>query len=419
MHIALITHYYPPEVNAPAQRAFDHAQAWLKAGHSVTIVTAAPSHPYGVVYKGFKNETSENLEGTVRVLRLKTLLGKNSGTFNRIKNYLSFFLAVALNVKKIGPIDCVISTSPQFFCGLAGAVVKRAMGVPWIFEIRDIWPDSIVAVGAAKPNLMTSIVGRMAKWAYRRADHIVSVSPGFSDHFRAYEVPEEKITLIPNGITVGLAPTQCNWNEFPELENHDGKFTAAFIGTLGMAHGLDTIIGAAKLLQENANIGFLLVGSGAQKQHLESSINDSGLNNITVLDQQPRDRILKLWSLVSVSIVHLKKNDVFKSVIPTKLLEAMAMSKPVVLGVEGTAASIVNEAECGICIEPENSEQLASSIVALSINPELVLEMAENGRRHVLGNFDRIQMAHRYLELIKQLELDNSSNENRHKATLN
>lgn len=403
MHIALITHYYPPEVNAPAQRAIDHAEAWIDSGHSVTIITAIPSHPYGIAYDGYENKTTEYLENGIRILRLKTLLGANSGKFNRIKNYISFLMAVALNIRRIGPIDCVISTSPQFFCGLAGTMVKRKYKVPWILEIRDVWPDSIVAVGAAKPSLLTNFIGAVAKWAYYNADHIVSVSPGFTKHFQAYGVPEEKITLIPNGITTSLVATDCSLEHFPELHKFEGRTIAAFIGTLGMAHGLETIVEAAKLLQHNNSIGLLLVGSGAQSEQINNSINESNLSNIIVLEQQPRDRILKLWSMVSISIVHLRKNDVFKSVIPTKLLEAMAMSTPVVLGVEGTAADILSQAEGGLCIEPENSEQLANAIEKLSLDRSLATKMAVSGRRHVVDHFDRTQMANKYIQLLNNL----------------
>lgn len=403
MHITLVTHYFPPEVNAPAQRAMEHARCWVDAGYEVTIVTAIPSHPYGRPYNGYVNKTIEETIDGIRVLRLRTLLGSNSGTFGRIKNYLSFAFAIRLNISKIGSTDVVISTSPQFFCGLAGYFVKRSLAVPWILEIRDIWPDSIIAVGAARPSLATKAVSKLAKWAYSNADAIVSVSPGFNDHFLNYGVPQSKITLIPNGIQTDLKPVPCEVSDFPDLARFKGLTIAAFIGTVGMAHGLRSILDAAKLLEKDSDIGILIVGSGAESEHLKLVIKENNHSNAIIMDQLSREQILKLWSLVSISIVHLKKNPVFESVIPTKLLEAMAMEKSIVLGVEGTAADILNSANAGIAVEPENPMAIADAIRHLSANPTEAQCSAKQGRSFVVQNYDRTKMAQRYLDLVDTL----------------
>jgi glycosyltransferase involved in cell wall biosynthesis len=403
MNIVLLTHYYPPEVNAPALRASQHAKIWLEQGHEVTIVTAAPSHPYGRVYEGYENETHEETVDGIRILRLKTTLGANAGIAKRAWNYVSFLVAVGLNRRLIGKADIVISTSPQFFCGLAGWIAARHCKAPWILEIRDIWPESIIAVGAAGPGLATRVLSMVADWAYRTSARIVSVSPGFNSHFESRGIPAAKIELIPNGIDTAMAPVPAEFSEFPELQPIEGRFIAAYIGTLGMAHGLMSVIEAAELLKDENGIGIVLVGSGAERDQVAAEINKRGLSNIVLLDQQPRDRIIRLFSLIDASIVHLKKQDVFKTVIPTKLLEAMAMAKPVALGVEGTASDILNAAGGGITFEPENAREMADAIKSLASDPEKARALAEAGRAHVREHFDRRTMAMKYLDVMERV----------------
>lgn len=400
MHIVLITHYFPPEVNAPAQRAYDHARAWVEAGHDVTIVTACPSHPYGDIYDGYENRTQEVTVDGIRVLRLKTTLGPNSGFAKRAINYASFLLATTLNRHRVGKADVVISTSPHFLSGLAGFPVSRLSAAKWVFEVRDIWPESIVAVGAARPGLVVKGLGLLADWAYRTCDRIVSVSPAFSDHFDQRGVPNNKVSVIPNGIATDLEPIDATWDEFPQLARLQGRFVAAYIGTFGMAHSTMTIVEAADQLREQPEIGFLLVGSGAENEVLRRRVAELKLPNLIVLDQQPRSEVLKLWGLVDASIVHLKDQPTFRSVIPTKMLEGMAMGKPIIIGVPGQAQSIVEEAGGGIAFQPEDASDLARAVSELAADKQRACRLAEAGRTFVQKAFDRQKMAQLYLDTL-------------------
>jgi glycosyltransferase involved in cell wall biosynthesis len=406
MHIALVTHYFPPEVNAPAQRAYDHALAWIAAGHKVTIITAAPSHPYGRTYPGYRNETHEEQVEGIRVLRLRTWHGPNAGRFRRVANYLSFMMAAAGCGRRLGPVDLVISTSPHFFSGLAGYGLSRARKAPWVLEIRDIWPDSIVAVGAAKPSPLLTAIARLARWAYHKSDRIVSVSPGFSEHFSNYGVPPAKVTLAANGVEVKPLAARTDPAAVPELAALAGRFIVAYMGTFGMAHGLQTVLDAAELLKDDPRIGFLLAGSGAERDLLFARQAERGLTNVVLLDQQPRARVAELWSAADASIVHLKDKPVFETVIPTKLLEGMAMAKPILLGVRGQAQAIVEAADAGVTFPPENAPALADAIVSMAQDPAGSRRLGENGRRYVLANFDRQRMAETYLEALVQTRRD-------------
>lgn len=398
MRIVLVTHYYPPEVNAPAQRAYDHARMWRDAGHEVTIVTAQPSHPYGRLYPGFRNRTQEKMEDGIRVVRLRTVLGPNSGRVRRTINYASFMVAVRLNAERCSGADVVISTSPQFFCGLAGAHLAARSSAPWILEIRDIWPDSIIAVGAARESMATRVVSWLVDWAYKRCDHIVSVSPGFSEHFNSRGVPPDKVTLIPNGILTDVTPQSACLSDFPQLKPIEGRFIGAYLGTLGLAHGTATLLDAAELLRADHHIGILLVGSGAERDDLLEQCRRKRLENVVILDQQPRDRVAQLFSFVSASIVHLKNQPVFRTVIPTKLLEAMAMGKPVLLGVEGVARQILDDSQAGVSFVPEDAKSLAEALRQMAADVPLADHCGRSGGAYVRRHFDRRAMAKRYLE---------------------
>jgi glycosyltransferase involved in cell wall biosynthesis len=403
MRIVLVTHYYPPEVNAPAQRACDHARIWRDEGHEVTVVTAQPSHPYGRLYDGYDNRTEVSTTDGIRVVRLKTLLGANAGQVRRSLNYLSFMLAVQRNVARVGKADVVISTSPQFLCGLSGETIAKRTGAPWVLEVRDIWPESIVAVGASRPSAMTRSLTTLADRAYRRCDLIVSASPGFADHFGARGVPEDKVALVPNGSDTAAVPAPATFDDFPELAPIAGRFIAAYIGTFGMAHNLATLLEAAELLKDDPRIGILLVGSGAERDALVETCDDRKFGNVVILDQQPRERIRQLYSLCAANIVHLKKQEVFRTVIPTKLLEAMAMGKPVLLGVQGIARQILETAEAGLTFEPENADELAGAIRELAENPARATRLGMAGARFARKEYDREVMARRYLDRLQNL----------------
>lgn len=403
MHIVFVTHYFTPEVNAPAQRAHGLAKAWVGQGCEVTIVTAAPSHPYGQVYDGYKNEKTEEWVDGIRVLRLKTTLGANAGKFRRARNYLSFLTAVSLNAKKLGDVDIVISTSPHLLCGLSGLFASWRIKSPWVIEVRDIWPDSIVAVGATGDNLIIRTLSAIVRWAYHRSDKVVSVSPGFAEHFANQGLPASKVALIPNGIDTNRAPAPASFDDIPELTPLRDRFIAAYLGTIGMAHSVGTILDAANLLKDNHKIGFLIAGSGAERDVIFQRVRDENLQNVVVMDQQPKHRIEQIWGLVSASIVLLKDHEVFKTVIPTKLLEGLSMGRPILLGIRGQAKEILDASEGGIAFEPENASELVSALETLSEDPESARQFGQQGREFVRAEFNRETLSERYLTLLRQI----------------
>ena len=404
MNIVFLTHYFPPEVNAPASRTYEHCREWAKAGHDVSVVTCAPNHPSGRVYAGYRNLPwqVETIDG-IRTVRLWTYLAANQGVLRRAASYMSYMLVATLAAPLLPRPDVVISTSPQFFCGLAGYLVSRVRGVPWVLEIRDLWPDSIVAVGALGRGTAVGLCERIEAWAYRKADRIVPVTDSFRGHIERRGAAAEKITVVKNGVDLERFCRPERDQGLARELGVAGKFTAAYFGTHGMAHALDSILEAAELLRDDPRIVFLLVGDGAERRRLQAKKEQLGLANVVMLEQQPKERMPALWGLSDAAVVSLRKSQVFRQVIPSKLFEAMGAGVPIVLAVEGEARDIVEGAGCGIPVEPENAEELAAAVRQLAERPELGREMGAKGRACVAREYDRKVLAARLAGVLAEL----------------
>jgi glycosyltransferase involved in cell wall biosynthesis len=404
MRILFLSHYFPPEVNAPASRTYEHCAEWVRAGHEVTVVTCAPNHPRGVLYAGYRNRwfQSEILDG-IRVIRLWTYLSPNEGFVRRTLNYLSYMFVVILAIPRLPKADVVISTSPQFFNGLAGYFVSRLKRVPWVLEIRDLWPESILAVGAIRNRTIIRMLEWLEMFAYRKAEVIVPVTDAFKQHMVERGIDPGKIAVIKNGVNLTLFQAMGRATPMAEELSRelglDGRFVAAYVGTHGMAHHLETILDAAAAI-DNDDILFLMVGDGAERDRLVAKRDQMGLKNLVMLEQLPKAKMPALWSLTNASLVLLKKSDLFKTVIPSKIFESMAMEVPIILGVEGEAKSIIDLAESGICIEPENAELLAQAVEMLYEDRTLARRLGANGRRYVETHFDRVVLAERYRQVL-------------------
>lgn len=405
MKILFLSHYFPPEVNAPASRTFEHCRLWAKQGHTVTVVTCVPNHPRGEPFAGYKNRflQREQIEG-INVIRIWTFLSANEGFLLRTLNYVSFMVMAILLSPFFGRAQVVVSTSPQFFNGLAGyfvAVLKRAR---WVLEIRDLWPESIVAVGALSNRHIIKVLEAIEEFAYRKADRIVVVTQAFKKQIASkIEGNAEKITVIRNGANLQLFRIENADPEktLPELESIRHKCVVSYVGTHGMAHGLDKVIEAAEQLRMHSDIHFLFAGDGAEREKLMALAKEKQLENCTFLGQLPKQMMPYVWSVSSISLVVLRKNKTFESVIPSKIFECMAMGKPMILGVEGEAATIVQQANAGICIEPENVQRMVDAIVLLAGDPSLRHRMGNDAQIYVRENFDRETLALKMLDVLE------------------
>jgi len=407
VHILFLSHYFPPEVNAPASRTFEHSRQWVRDGHRVTVVTCAPNHPRGKVYPGYRNTlyAREEKDG-ITIIRVWTYVTPNEGFLKRTLNYISYMMAAIVAAPFLPKTDIVISTSPQFFNGLAGYVVSRMKRAPWVLEIRDLWPESILAVGAIKNPLIIELLEWLELFAYRQADRIVPVTDAFQRHIEGKGIAGEKITIIKNGADLTLYKPVAGKNLLAESLGVQGKFVAAYLGTHGMAHQLETVLYAAKRLREHPDIVLILAGDGAERQRLAELREKLGVNNVLMLDQQPKEQMPWLWGLADVSLILLKKSDLFKTVIPSKIFESMAMEKPIILGVEGESAELLRAAGAGFCIEPENDRELAARLIELYADKVLCQKFGRNGRTHVQNYYDRVKLAKRFRDLLEATYCD-------------
>lgn len=404
MNILVLTHYYPPEVNAPASRLSEHARVWAQAGHAVTVVTCVPNHPTGRAYPGYHNRLwQEEERDGVRVIRLWTWLAANEGFLPRIANYVSYLLSVFLWMWRLPEADVVLSTSPQFFCGLAGWLLKRKRR-PWVLEIRDLWPESIVTVGAMKRGAAIKLIEAIEAFAYRQADLVVSVTDGFVPHIRERR-GTGPIAVVKNGVdlTTFTTPDAAAEAEFRAAHGLIGKFVAAYVGTHGMAHKLDTVLEAAKILRDRSDIAFLLVGDGAERERLVGEVAARGLSNVVMLGQQPKSAMPGIWAASDAALVLLRRVDTFKTVIPSKMFEAMAMACPMILGVEGEAKALMEAGGAGIAIAPESAQELAAAVTRLADDPAFATQLGKSGRNFVAREFDRRVLAERLLAEMQAL----------------
>jgi glycosyltransferase involved in cell wall biosynthesis len=301
--------------------------------------------------------------------------------------------------------DVVVTTSPQFFNGLAGYLVSIVHRAPWVLEIRDLWPESILELGAIKSPRIIALLHAMAHFAYRKADHIVVVTDAFRHNLLTLGIPSEKITVIKNGADLGIFKFAPRDESFLAANGLQGRFVASYVGTHGMAHGLEVILEAAQILRDRRDIGFLLVGDGADRRRLLAKRDAMGLKNVVMLDLQSRDRMPAIWSATDASLIVLRDKPVFRTVIPSKMFESMAMKKPIILGVAGESRQMVESADAGLCISPEDCRALADAVRALADNAALVTRLGDNGYRYVTQNYDRILLARSFNILLRTIAM--------------
>ncbi len=403
MRIVFFTHYYPPEVNAPASRTSEHSREWARRGHEVTVVTCVPNHPSGKIYPGYKNKffQTEMIDG-VKVVRLWTFVAANERFFLRTMNYMAYMIAATIALPFLPKVDVIISTSPQFFCGLTGFLARLVKRAPWVLEIRDLWPESIVTVGAMKKGSAIRLLEVIETFAYRQADRIVSVTESFVPHIEA-RGGAGKVEVVKNGVDLSLFGCLADGKEIKRRFNLEDRFVAAYVGTHGMAHGLDTILDAAAVLKNETRIGFMLVGDGAERRRLQDRDEAMKLDNVRIVGQLPKSDMPAVWAATDASLILLRKSDAFKKVIPSKMFEAMAMARPIVLGVEGEARELLENACAGMAITPESAKDLAVAVSKLSGDAELSARFGRKGLVYVREHFDRSKLASRYIEILKKV----------------
>jgi len=408
MHLLFLTDNFPPEVNAPASRTYEHSREWVSSGEQVTIITCTPNFPKGKVFPGYKNKLwqTEFIDG-IKVIRVWTYITANEGFFKRTLDYVSFMVSAVIASFFVKKVDIVIGTSPQFFTVFAAYLVGLFKRKPWVFELRDLWPEPFRVLGVIKNEFILKSLERLEIYLYKKSSLIISVTNSFKADLIKRGVNPQKIKVIKNGVDTSFFKKSERDLQLVEELNLEEKFVLGYIGTHGMAHALYVVLDAAKIIQAKHKDRFIFIflGDGAKKNSLKKYAQNLELSNVIFFDTVAKNEVRKYWSILDTLIVHLRKSIVYTKVIPSKLFESVSMGVPVLHGVEGESAEIVTSNNLGKLFEPENSKDLAEKILWISKHNNWLSETQENLEK-VAKQFDRKKLAKDMLLEIHKLIKD-------------
>lgn len=390
MKILFLTDNFPPEVNAPATRTFEHCVEWVKHGAEVTVITCAPNFPKGKVYPGYKNKLiqKETVEG-IRVIRVWSYIAANEGFLKRTIDYISFSISAFIGGLFV-KTDLIIATSPQFFTALSGRTLSFWKRKPWVMEVRDLWPESIKTVGAMKDNFFIRYFEWQEKRCYKSATKIISVTDSFKQEIINKGIAADKIEVVKNGANLALYQPMLPDEALIESLNLKGKIILGYVGTHGMAHKLDFLMDCAKKLL-HTNYHFLFIGSGAEREKLLLKRQVEQITNVTLLDSVSKKEIKGYLSILDVSLINLKRDKLFKTVIPSKIFENAAMQIPILLGVDGESRAILEHYQAGLFYEPENEQDFVNKLnLIMQVEQKETFQL---GGKKLAMDFDRKKLA--------------------------
>ena len=398
MRILHVSQCFPPEMGASAARASELTARWSRAGHDVTVLTGFPHYPTGRLREEDRGKLlRQEIHDGVNVIRSWVYATANEGFAKRVAGYLSFAASAASYGHFSAPkCDVVIGSSPHFFCALAAHVIAKFRGVPFVFEVRDLWPRSIVEVGAMRgDHPAIRALEALEMYLYRQAARIITVTHSTREGLIARGIDGGKIGVVTNGVDVDRFVPGPRSNTIRVRHGLGDAFVVSYIGTIGMAHGLKTLLDVAAELPA---VKFLIVGEGAERAALQAEAGRRGITNAIFTGERPREEVPDYIRASDASLVLLKRTPLFKTVIPSKLFEVWGCARPVVLGVEGETQSIVENARGGICVTPESVEEIVDAIRTLEADRELCAKLGENGRDVAVSRYSRDALAMRYVD---------------------
>lgn len=408
MRILFVSQYFPPEPGAPAARVSELASRWAAAGHEVAVVTGFPNHPTGVVPEAYRGRwwMREKHHG-VEVLRVPIYATPNRGVLRRSVAYVSFSVSASVLGAAWGArrnVDVIVATSPQILVAVSGDIIRRVLRRPWVLEIRDLWPESIVDLGVfSRGRPWTRALYRLERYLYRRADRLCGVTPAFARHWVRQGVPAEKIVTVENGVDRACFAPRPTAARHRAKHGWGGDFVILYIGTHGLAQGLGVLLDAAVHLRSERSLRFVFVGDGAERSSLMRRAKDLALTRVEFHPSQPRADVPDWLSAADLAVVCLRDRPVFEQVLPSKMFEIMACGRPIVMASRGESAELLQRAGAGWIVPPEDPLALAEAILAAKRDPEERSQRGRSGLEFVTRNYDRDVLATRYLEVLKGL----------------
>lgn len=402
MNLLFITDNFPPELNAPATRTYEHCREWVKEGMNVTVITCFPNFPKGRIFPGYNNKlySTEYIDG-IKVIRVWSFIAENKGVTKRFVDFVSFAVSGFLAGLLQKNVDKIIVTSPQFFVGFSGYLLSIIRAKPWVFEVRDLWPESILTINNYRKNLFFRVFERIEMYFYKKAEKVVVVTEGIGTSIKKRGIDPVKIRLIRNGFSfsnkISFTPKERSDMRY-ELGIDPDDILITYIGTHGQSHALDFVIKAIAKIKRK-NIKFLFVGNGAERENLVRLANDLALTNITFLESVPKEQVFRLISISDWALVNLKKDPLFLGAIPSKIFENAAMKIPLLMGVDGEARILIEAYNAGIYFEPENETAFLQAIEDIA-DGKVAYTTLQQGAFNLAKDFDRKILASEMLDFV-------------------
>jgi glycosyltransferase involved in cell wall biosynthesis len=405
MRILFLTQYFAPETGASQNRLGDLSRRLSALGHRVTVLTALPNYPKGEFYEGYRGRLVMNEDDHgIRIVRTWLYTTKTKSFLRRVLNYLSFsILSVFVGLLAVGRVDVVYVDSPPLFLGVSGYLLAKLKRAMLVLNVADLWPESAVALGMLRnPRLIHWATG-LEEGLYRRCCLVTGQTEGIIDSIRR-RCPATPVELLTNGVSsefiaqIEAARTEreCTRKEF----GFDNRFIVVYTGVHGLAQGLETVLSAAQILDGWQDIRFVLLGDGPEKPRLQALVAEREQHNVEFLPQQVTSRMPLILTAVDASVVPLKRDDLFKGALPSKLFEALGAGVPVIAAMDGEARKLVEQSGGGLVVEPENPESMAEAILQLYHDPVLRKRLGERGRSYVACHYDRKVIAERFEGLL-------------------
>lgn len=403
MKITFICHYFFPEIGAPSARIYEMAKHWVRQGHEVHVVTCFPNHPTGIIpekYKGLRY-LKEEIDGII-VHRNFVYATPNKGFIKKTLGHLSFmFSSVLFSLNKIGDTDIVVTSSPTFFSIFSGFHFSKKKKVPFVLEIRDLWPAAIVELGVLKNKFIINFLERMELSFYRKSTRLIMVTNAFKQNLIDRGIDAGKIDVITNGYDEDLYYPREKDLELIKKYNLENKFIVEYVGAHGISQALDKIVLVAETLKEEKDIQFVFVGEGAEKEKLVEMVKEKHLTNVLFIDAQPKDMMPRFYSIADICLIPLRNIPLFKTFIPSKMFEIMGCGVPILASLEGEAADILNESKAATVVPPEDVDAIRAAVLHLKNNSELRNQMKINGPAFVKAHYSRESLAKKYIDVLQ------------------
>jgi colanic acid biosynthesis glycosyl transferase WcaI len=404
IRILFITPYFPPEIGAPQTRIYEEAVRLRSKGHMVSVLTTFPNYPTGIVPKEWKRLLFwKGSEQGVGVYRFWTYATQNSGFIRRIASQLSFALLACLAALMLPPADVIIVESPPLFNGITANIVGWMKRAPYVFHVSDLWPEAAIQIGVLKNPILIWLSRRLEVLSYRRAILVLAVTSGIRRAI-AKEVGPAKVIMLPNAVDTdffrpgieGIDLRKC-------LRISKKKFLVLYAGTLGLAQHLDATLETAMVFQnENSNVHFIFAGDGAEKESLQCQAIEMKLSNVSFVAPYPKSCMPQVLKAADCVLVSLRDAPIFRAALPTKLFEAMACARPVVLAAAGEAEAVVRESAAGCCARPGDPKSIHDAILKIQTHPEKTGEMGRQGREYILAKFSRERRVEELLIVLRR-----------------